>query len=160
MGVNGCVSGCSVGRSGLPPRLTDAGSLPVSGIELPRTAGEGEAAYRQPIRAKNLTVILAACSPVSPNRSSPPTASVSTMRRSTSTGRVARCTPLPPGWPARFDGNFGRAPNHEPDHFRKPMDDLSVKDPPLGIRGMPIAVTIDRQRRLRPGRQSLPAYEC
>jgi hypothetical protein len=45
MGVDGCVIGCST-RRGFDSRF---------GIELPRKADEVEAAYRQPIRAKNLS---------------------------------------------------------------------------------------------------------
>jgi catalase len=36
---------------------------------------------------------------------------------------------------ARFDGNFGRAPNYEPNSFGGPIEDRSVKEPPLKITG-------------------------
>jgi catalase len=35
----------------------------------------------------------------------------------------------------RFDGNFGRAPNYQPNSFGGPVDDVSVKEPPLKISG-------------------------
>jgi catalase len=35
----------------------------------------------------------------------------------------------------RFDGNFGRAPNYQPNSFGGPVDDASVKEPPLKISG-------------------------
>lgn len=35
----------------------------------------------------------------------------------------------------RFDGNFGRAPNYQPNSFGGPVDDVSVKEPPLKICG-------------------------
>lgn len=35
----------------------------------------------------------------------------------------------------RFDGNFGRAPNYEPNSFGGPVSDLSMKEPPLRISG-------------------------
>jgi catalase len=35
----------------------------------------------------------------------------------------------------RFDGNFGRVPNYQPNSFGGPVDDASVKEPPLKISG-------------------------
>ena len=35
----------------------------------------------------------------------------------------------------RFDGNFGGAPNHQPNSFGGPVENLSVKEPPLRISG-------------------------